>query len=81
MICLPCREREHALCPEWDRQQSSALSTMELAGSALCDCQHRAGYLSIIEQHNRMMAMSLRAGSLAYDVMSMLDSRDNEVLA
>ena len=40
MICQPCRNRQHADCPEVARQRT-ALTLTELAGGHRCDCQHQ----------------------------------------
>jgi hypothetical protein len=41
MICPPCRDGDHAGCPERERQ-ARRLTVTERAASGLCDCQHMA---------------------------------------
>ena len=41
MICQPCRDQVHLLCPEDGRQRLPGLTALERTASSLCDCQHK----------------------------------------
>jgi hypothetical protein len=63
VICKPCRNTNHANCPELARQMSSALNGTEKAGSRRCTCQHQKSYAQLIREQEARMAASIVASS------------------
>ena len=50
MICVPCREGHHLLCPEVSRQLDPHLSDIDRLGGAHCYCAHDTSVETCLRQ-------------------------------